>query len=67
MVKRRDLQHDSRSHKRARLSDSGESERNLAASVFVGQLSLRTSWQDLKDHMRKAGNVDRVRDDYFKC
>lgn len=29
-------------------------------SVFVGNLSFRTSWQDLKDHMRQAGNVDRA-------
>jgi len=25
--------------------------------VYVGNLSWQTSWQDLKDHMRKAGNV----------
>lgn len=25
--------------------------------VFVGNLSWRTSWQNLKDHMRSAGNV----------
>lgn len=30
------------------------------ASVYVGNLSYKTSWQDLKDHMRAAGNVDRV-------
>mmetsp|Transcript_22260 Transcript_22260/g.31330 ORF Transcript_22260/g.31330 Transcript_22260/m.31330 type:complete len:342 (-) Transcript_22260:693-1718(-) len=28
------------------------------SSVFVGNLSYETSWQDLKDHMRQAGNVD---------
>jgi len=27
-------------------------------SVYVWNLSMETSWQDLKDHMRKAGNVD---------
>lgn len=27
-------------------------------SVFVGNLSYETRWQDLKDHMRQAGNVD---------
>lgn len=27
-------------------------------SVFVGNLAYETSWQDLKDHMRKAGNVE---------
>jgi len=31
------------------------------ASVYVGNLSYETSWQDLKDHMRQAGNVDQVR------
>ena len=30
-------------------------------SVFVGNISFETSWQDLKDHMRKAGNVDYVK------
>eukprot|EP00545_Synedropsis_sp_CCMP1620_P000107 CAMPEP_0119009820 /NCGR_PEP_ID=MMETSP1176-20130426/4622_1 /TAXON_ID=265551 /ORGANISM="Synedropsis recta cf, Strain CCMP1620" /LENGTH=230 /DNA_ID=CAMNT_0006962399 /DNA_START=53 /DNA_END=742 /DNA_ORIENTATION=- len=27
-------------------------------SVFVGNLDYNTKWQSLKDHMRKAGNVD---------
>ena len=31
---------------------------NLA--VYVGNLAYETSWQDLKDHMRAAGNVDKV-------
>jgi RNA recognition motif-containing protein len=30
------------------------------ASVYVWNLSYDTSWQDLKDHMRKAGNVDQA-------
>jgi RNA recognition motif-containing protein len=30
-------------------------------SVYVGNLSYESSWQDLKDHMRQAGNVDQVR------
>ena len=30
-------------------------------SVYVGNLAYETSWQDLKDHMRAAGNVDQVR------
>ena len=34
-------------------SDSGGK-----STVFVGNLSFSTSWQDLKDHMRRAGNVD---------
>lgn len=29
-----------------------------SCSVFVGNLAYETSWQDLKDHMRAAGNVD---------
>lgn len=33
---------------------------NGSASVYVGNLSYETSWQDLKDHMRAAGNVDKA-------
>lgn len=29
-------------------------------SVYVGNLAYETSWQDLKDHMRQAGNVDQA-------
>ena len=29
-------------------------------SLYVGNLAYETSWQDLKDHMRQAGNVDQV-------
>lgn len=29
-------------------------------SVYVWNLTYETSWQDLKDHMRKAGNVDQA-------
>lgn len=29
-------------------------------SVYVGNLAYETTWQDLKDHMRAAGNVDKV-------
>ncbi|KAL3923689.1 MAG: hypothetical protein SGILL_001510 [Bacillariaceae sp.] len=29
-------------------------------SVYVWNLSYDTSWQDLKDHMRRAGNVDQA-------
>merc|ERR1711935_320020 len=29
-------------------------------SVYVWNLSYDVSWQDLKDHMRKAGNVDQA-------
>ncbi len=31
-----------------------------STSVYVGNLAYETSWQDLKDHMRQAGNVDQV-------
>jgi len=30
-------------------------------SVYVGNLSYDTSWQDLKDRMRQAGNVDQAK------
>ena len=30
------------------------------ASVYVWNLAYETSWQDLKDHMRRAGNVDQA-------
>lgn len=38
---------------------SGGSSRQ-SASVYVGNLAFETSWQDLKDHMRGAGNVDQA-------
>ena len=28
----------------------------VARRVYVGNLSFRTSWQDLKDHFREVGN-----------
>jgi len=31
-----------------------------STSVYVGNLAYETSWQDLKDHMRAAGNVDQA-------
>ena len=33
---------------------------NSACRVFVGNVSFDTSWQDLKDHFRRAGNVTRA-------
>jgi len=33
------------------------SESNVTNRIYVGNLSWQTSWQDLKDHMRKAGTV----------
>jgi len=32
----------------------------LCTSVYVRNLNYETSWQDLKDHMRQAGNVDQA-------
>lgn len=37
---------------------SGSGGNNNSTSVYVWNLSYDVSWQDLKDHMRKAGNVD---------
>jgi RNA recognition motif-containing protein len=31
-----------------------------STAIYVGNLAYETSWQDLKDHMRQAGNVDEV-------
>lgn len=44
------------------VSGSGTSGGNTrhSASVYVGNLAFETSWQDLKDHMRGAGNVDQA-------
>lgn len=33
---------------------------NFGVSVFVGNIPYEISWQDLKDHMRRCGNVDRA-------
>jgi len=29
-------------------------------SVYVGNLSYETTWQELKDHMRRVGNIDKA-------
>jgi RNA recognition motif-containing protein len=29
-------------------------------SVYVGNLAYETTWQELKDHMRRVGNIDKV-------
>ena len=39
---------------------SGKGSGPQTCNVYVGNLSYGTSWQTLKDHMRQAGNVDRV-------
>lgn len=41
-------------------SHTGTNRSNQNSSVYVWNLSYETSWQDLKDHMRKAGNVDQA-------
>ncbi len=38
----------------------GGSRGGSSTSIYVGNLAYETSWQDLKDHMRQAGNVDQV-------
>jgi RNA recognition motif-containing protein len=41
---------------RGRNDDRGH-KGNSSAKVFVGNLSYKTAWQDLKDYMRTAGEV----------
>lgn len=38
-------------------ADGGKGGRHSICRVYVGNLSWSVSWQDLKDHMRSAGNV----------
>lgn len=42
------------------VSTSGGGQDGTSLSVFVGNLSYNTSWQNLKDHMRQAGNIDKA-------
>lgn len=47
--------------KRRRFDGGANTNNNVNAplcTVFVGNLDFKTSWQTLKDHMRRAGNVD---------
>lgn len=37
-----------------------QGQRSDNCSVYVWNMGYETSWQDLKDHMRKAGNVDQA-------
>jgi len=39
---------------------SGDGNNRQSSSVYVGNLAFETSWQDLKDHMRGAGNVEQA-------
>lgn len=61
MSKRQSFGEEGRSHKR-RKSEGGRPDLDEAdrsdRSVFVGNLGYSTQWWALKDHMRKAGNVD---------
>jgi len=41
-------------------SDGDTPMHNPVTSVYVGNVSFECSWQDLKDHMRQAGNVDQA-------
>jgi len=43
-----------------RETSSGNVGGKQSCSVYVGNLAFETSWQDLKDHMRAAGNVDQA-------
>lgn len=57
MPKRSSLSPDhGRGGKRRKHSSADDS--SSSCVVFVGNLDWRTRWFDLKDHMRKAGNVD---------
>lgn len=38
----------------------GGASRTSGSSVYVWNLSYETTWQELKDHMRMAGNVDQA-------
>ena len=65
MVKRDSFDGGGRSNKRRKSNDGRGIDRNSnsgssndGCSVFVGNLKYETKWQALKDHMRRAGNVD---------
>jgi len=50
------VREDRESNSQASVGPGGRGHQNT--SVYVWNLTADTSWQDLKDHMRKAGNVD---------
>ena len=50
------VREDRESNSQASVGPGGRGHQNT--SVYVWNLTPDTSWQDLKDHMRKAGNVD---------
>jgi len=41
-------------------NSTNNSNNHSANRVYVGNLRYETSWQQVKDHMRRAGNVDRA-------
>merc|ERR1712183_41625 len=45
---------------RQQATNAGGGSGGNSSSVYVWNLSYDVSWQDLKDHMRKAGNVDQA-------
>lgn len=57
-----------RGHNESRRSDDDDrrhgdrrgSDNNNSCQLFVGNLSFKTTWQELKDHFRKCGHVDHV-------
>jgi RNA recognition motif-containing protein len=53
---RRSEDDDDRRHNARRGADSS----NNSCQLFVGNLSFKTTWQELKDHFRKCGHVDHV-------
>ena len=70
MVKRGTGRYDNEddgSRKRSRISHHPAPSEAGECTVFVGNLAFETSWQDLKDHMRQAGNVDSVRSVAYCC
>ena len=44
----------------AKVAASAASSGNEKKKVYVENLNYKTSWQDLKDHMKIAGNVERA-------
>jgi len=56
---REDRESNSNGGSNARASTS-ESTSSSSSSVYIWNLAYNTSWQDLKDHCRAAGNVDQA-------
>jgi RNA recognition motif-containing protein len=41
-------------------NDNGDNAPEAGSQLFIGNLSWETGWQDLKDHFRQIGEVDRA-------